>query len=77
MDYISIHGQIDEHHRLSAIVPESIPPGPVTVSITTVPEEDDAGMSWSNGIADQWANELTDDRQDIYSITDGEAVDPV
>ena len=74
MNAITIQGLVDDQHRLTAIVPESIPPGPVTVSLATT-NEDDAGMNWSSGIAIQWANELSDTRQDIYTIADGEAID--
>ncbi len=76
MDSISIQGQVDDQHRLSAIVPASIPSGPVIVSISAGRQEDDAGLAWSIGIGQQWANELADSRQDIYTIADGEAVDP-
>jgi hypothetical protein len=75
MDWISIQGQVDDQHRLSAIVPASIPAGPVIVSISAGPQEDDAGVAWSTGIGQQWAGELADSRQDIYTIADGEAVD--
>lgn len=75
MNSITIQGQIDDQHRLSAIVPESVPPGPVTIWLTTS-QEDDAGAAWMAGIGEQWADELGDARQDIYSLADGEAVDP-
>jgi hypothetical protein len=75
MNSISIHGQVDDQHRLSAVVPESVPPGPVTVWLTTA-QEDEAGAAWMAGISQQWADELSDPRQDIYTVADGEAVDP-
>ena len=74
MNSISIHGQVDDQHRLSAVVPESVPPGPVTIWLTTA-HEDDAGAAWMAGIGQQWANDLGDARQDIYTAADGEAVD--
>ena len=36
--------------------------------------EEDA--AWMTGISDQWAEELRDPRQDIYTLADGEPVDP-
>ena len=76
MDSIRVHGHVDDQHRLLAEVPGSIPPGPVTVWIATSDQEDDAGQSWMTGIAHDWADDLSDVRQDIYTIADGETVDP-
>jgi hypothetical protein len=76
MSSLEIQGRVDDQHRLSAVVPESIPPGPVTVWITSKPEEDDAGAAWMAGISHQWTDELADPRQDIYSLADGEPLDP-
>lgn len=75
MNTIRVSGQVDENHRLSAEVPDSIPPGPVTVLI--VPgsqQEDDAGDAWMTGVAEEWADDLNDPRQDIYTLADGEPV---
>ena len=71
---IRISGQVDENHRLSAELPDSIPPGPVTVLIVPTSEEDEAGEAWMAGIAQEWANDLSDLRQDIYTLVDGEPV---
>ena len=76
MNSIPIQGQVDDQHRLSAIVPGSVPPGPVTVWIAPHVEEDDAGEVWTDGVASQWADDLADPNQDIYSAADGEPVDP-
>jgi len=76
MDSITLQGQIDDQHRLSAIVPASIPVGPVTVWISAHAQEDDGGAVWMTGVSQQWADELGDARQDIYTLADGEAVDP-
>jgi hypothetical protein len=74
MTSIPIQALVDDQHRLSAVVPESIPPGPVTVWLTPV-QEDAAGVAWAAGIAQQWADDLQDSRQDIYTLADGEALD--
>jgi hypothetical protein len=76
MDTIPIHGHVDDEHRLSAVVPGSIPAGPVTVWIAANAQEDDAGAAWMTGIDRQWVDELGDPRQDIYTLSDGDAVDP-
>jgi hypothetical protein len=76
MDSLPIQGHVDDQHRLSAVVPGSIPPGPVTVWIATHAQEDDTGAAWMTGVSQQWADELNDARQDIYTPSDGEAVDP-
>jgi hypothetical protein len=74
MKSIAIQGQVDEQHRLSAMVPHDVPPGPVSVWLTPM-QEDDAGVAWSAGISRQWSDELADSRQDIYTPADGEPLD--
>lgn len=71
MNAVQISGHVDGQHRLSAVVPDSIPPGPVTVLIVPRSDEDDAGGEWMQGITREWANELGDTRQDIYTLSDG------
>jgi hypothetical protein len=55
-------------------VPSSIPVGLVQVFVVPLGDEDDAGTSWAAGIAREWADELNDPRQDIYTLEDGEPV---
>jgi hypothetical protein len=76
MNSIRVEGNIDDEHRLSAVVPVSVPAGPVTVWIGAPQEEDDAGAAWMSGIVSEWADDLADARQDIYSLGDGEPIDP-
>jgi len=78
---IRVMGRVDENHRLSAEVPESLSAGPVEVIIEvpqSVPpegsEEPDAN-AWTAVIAEAWADDLTDVTQDIYTLDDGEPVD--
>lgn len=75
MNPIRVTGCVNEDHLLSAEVPVSIPPGPVTVLIVPGSQEDNAGNAWASGIAREWADELDDVRQDIYTLADGEPVD--
>ena len=67
-------GDIDEQHRLQVSVPAEVPPGPVRL-IVLLPDEDGAGVAWAGGIATEWAEELRDPRQDIYTLDDGQPVD--
>jgi len=74
MQTIKLTGEVDQNHRLSAQVPHSVPPGPVTLLIVPASQEDDAGDAWMAGVAREWADELNDERQDIYTLGDGEPV---
>ena len=71
MKAIELFGDIDEQHRLQARVPEELPAGPVRL-IVLLSDEDDASVVWANGVAKQWADELRDSRQDIYTLEDGQ-----
>ena len=74
MTQIKVTGHVDEKHRLSADVPTSIEPGPVIVLIVPASQEDDAGDAWMVGVAQEWSDDLSDPRQDIYTLTDGEPI---
>lgn len=77
MKRIDVIGHVDENHRLSATVPDEVAPGPVRVALV-LPNgdaEDDAGRAWSGAIAREWASELSDPREDIYTMEDGEPAD--
>jgi hypothetical protein len=71
MSMIKVVGNVDEDRRLSAQVPASIRPGPVTV-LVPVSEEGDEADAWAAGISQEWADELGDPDQDIYTLADGE-----
>jgi len=74
MKAIELIGDIDEQHRLKAQVPLELPAGPVRL-IVLLPEEDEAGPAWAHGLTREWADELRDSRQDIYTLEDGQPVD--
>jgi hypothetical protein len=74
MKAIELVGDIDEQHRLRAQVPEGLPPGPVRL-IVLLPDEDDSGIAWTQGVAKAWVDELADTRQDIYTVEDGQPLD--
>ncbi len=75
MHAIRIVGRIDEEHRLTADVPAVVPAGQVEV-VLIVPDTggDPADGAWQAGIAREWADDLADERQDIYDLTDGRPV---
>jgi hypothetical protein len=76
MGTIKLTGHVDEDHQLRAEVPESVSPGPVEVVVLLPSDsEDDTGAAWMAGIAHEWIAELSDPREDIYTLADGESVD--
>ncbi len=74
MSTVRVNGNVDENHQLTADVPESVPAGPVTVLIVPSTQEDDAGDAWMAGVAHEWADDLSDPLQDIYTLADGSPV---
>ncbi|MCL4205927.1 MAG: hypothetical protein KJ000_25875 [Pirellulaceae bacterium] len=74
MNAVNVIGQVDEKHQLFAVVPDSVPPGPVKVLVMSTVPEDDAGNAWMMGVAEEWAGDLGDASQDIYTLADGEPV---
>ncbi len=76
MSTMKVFGHVDEFHRLSATVPDSVGPGQIEVLlIVPASDEADADAEWSNGIAREWHAELSDPCEDIYSLLDGAPVD--
>ena len=73
MKVIELLGDIDEQHRLRAEVPQNVPAGPVRLMVF-VPDEDQGGTAWAQGVTQQWSDELQDSRQDIYTLDDGQPV---
>ena len=73
MKAIELVGDIDEQHRLQAQVPAGVPAGPVRL-IILLPDEDEGGVAWQQGIATEWSDQLRDSRQDIYTLEDGQSV---
>lgn len=74
MRALEVTAEIDSQHRLKGAVPPELRPGRVRV-IILFPEEDDAGEAWERGIAQEWAAELGDAREDLYTLDDGEPED--
>ena len=74
MKAVELIGEVNDKHQLQAQVPETLPPGRVRI-IVLIPEEDEAGPVWLQGIAQEWAAELGDPREDLYTLEDGKPVD--
>ena len=66
MKAIELIGHVDEEQRLHAHVPEGFGVGPVRL-IVLFADAASAGLAWT-----QWAAELSDARQDIYTLDDGQ-----
>jgi len=76
MTTLKLVAEVNEQHQLSATVPSDIPPGPVEIVLKLHDgEEDEAGAAWESGISDEWSAELSDFREDIYTLADGAPVD--
>ena len=73
MNAIELIGDVDEQHRLHVQVPTGVPTGQVRV-IVLVPDEDEVGHLWPDGVAREWSSELSDRREDIYTLDDGRPV---
>lgn len=74
MKAIELIGDVDKQRRLSAEVPEDLPPGPVRV-LVLVPEHDATEDVWRRAVAAEWSEELNDPRQDLYTLEDGHSPD--
>jgi len=74
MKIVKLSGNVDENGRLSAQVPLSICPGPVTILVFPVSQEADEAHLWTAGVAHEWTDDLSDPAQDIYTLTDGDPV---
>jgi hypothetical protein len=74
MKAVELIGEVNDKHQLQAQVPETLPPGRVRI-IILIPEEDEAGAAWMQGVAQEWAAELSDPHEDVYTLEDGKPID--
>ena len=74
METVVVTGSVNDQHVLSANVPTSLPPGPVTIVVLPSSPEANLDREWIEGVAHEWADELSDPRQDIYTMDDGVSV---
>lgn len=73
MKTIELVGVVNEQHQLSLAVPAEVRPGLVKI-ILEVPadnEESEASENWSQAVAQVWAADWSDPREDIYTLEDG------
>jgi hypothetical protein len=67
---------VDEQHHVQIALPSSVMPGQVRVIVLAPETEvDEEEALWMQGIANVWADELADAREDIYTLADGEPMD--
>jgi hypothetical protein len=72
MKTIELIGHVDEHHKLSIEVPTTVPPGPVRVIVELLTDKDDEqSASWAEAVAQRWADDWSDPRENIYTLDDG------
>lgn len=75
MKTIELIAEVDARHQLQATLPNNVLPGKVRVIVLTPePDEDGSGRAWMAGVSHEWASELLDPREDIYSLEDGEPI---
>jgi hypothetical protein len=74
MKVLELMGEVNTKHLLQAQVPETLCPGAVRI-IVLIPEAEDAGEAWIQGITPGWAAEWSDPREDIYPLEDGQSLD--
>ena len=69
-------GAIDEERQIHAKLPADAPLTHDDVRLLVLlPESgDETEASWMQGIAREWAAELADEREDIYTLQDGEPI---
>jgi len=68
--------EVDERRQLIVSLPHTVLPGPVRLLILgPEPGAHGADAAWMNAIAREWAAELGDDREDLYTLQDGEPLD--
>jgi len=74
MKAIELIGEVDAEHRLRAQGPEDLPAGSVRL-LVLVPESDQADEIWMRAVASEWSEDLSDPRQDLYTLEDGQPLD--
>ena len=76
MRTIELVGQVDEQHQLRVEVPADVRPGPVKVIVELPDEADDEfSNAWAGAVAQAWATDWNDPREDIYTLDDGNPVE--
>jgi hypothetical protein len=72
MKTIELIGRVDENRHLCVELPHHLPPGPVRITLETVADlDDEKSHAWEAAIAQDWAADWSDPREDIYTAEDG------
>jgi len=81
MRALELIAEVDEQHRLHLELPDT-EPGPVRVLILLPEPQEEAPETegevdsiWMRAIAHEWREELSDPREDIYTLEDGKPID--
>ena len=76
MNAVKVTGNVDANHQLLVRVPETVPPGPVTVLVVPVTGEDEAGIAWAEGGGSSVGGRPRGcPSRHLYARRDGEPVD--
>jgi hypothetical protein len=70
MKAIELQGEVDDQHRLLTDAPQSLLRGSVRI-IVLISEENEGCPVGASGVSSEWAAELNDPGQDIYTSTTG------
>ena len=73
MRAIELNAEVDQDRRIHLELPEGVPAGPARV-LVLLPEVDEVEGRWQEMISREWRSELSDPREDIYTLDDGEPV---
>lgn len=74
MKALELMREVHAKYLLQAQAPEALQPGSVHI-IVLIPDEEDAGEAWMQDITREWAAELSDPREAIYTLEDGKPLD--
>ena len=75
MRALEMVADVDREHQLRLDLPISVKSDRVRV-LVLVPESNEEEMEtgWLRGMAREWAAELGDEREDLYTLEDGEPI---
>ena len=70
-------GEMDDERQIHAKLPANAPLtyDDVRVIVLLPESQDETEASWMQGVASEWKAELADEREDIYTLQDGEPID--
>lgn len=72
IETLSLIGRVDEHHHLTAEVPDTVAPGPVKVLVILCTDDELSAAQWSSNVGRMWALDWDDPREAVYTLEGGE-----